>query len=55
MTTSKYRPLTRDEINEVFEINNCLDAADWNKGMYDAFMMGYRLGKMDGKVLKVKS
>ena len=37
--------ITEEQIKKVIKINNCLEPEHWNKGMYDAFMLGVGLGK----------
>lgn len=46
--------LTQEQLSELKEINSCLKPEGWNKKMYDAFMLGYRMAKYDGKELKEK-
>jgi len=40
-------PITKSQIKKVLQINDCLMPEHWNKGMYDAFKLGYGLGKQE--------
>ena len=42
-------PITESQIEKVKKMNECLRPEHWNKGMYDAFMMGFGLGKQEEK------
>ena len=37
--------ITEEQIKKVLKINSCLKPEQWNKGMYDSFMVGVELGK----------
>ena len=41
------RPITKEQIEKVLEINSCLSPEHWNKGMYDSFILGVGLTRAD--------
>jgi len=41
------KPITKEQIDKVLEVNSCLTPEHWNKGMFDAFMLGIRLTRLD--------
>ena len=45
--TDKRPILTEEEVNRVKSINSLLKPENWNKQMYDAFMLGYNLARFE--------
>jgi len=41
--------ITEEQVAKVLVINEALTPFHWNKGMYDAFMLGYKLGLQDSE------